>query len=705
MKNLIKLLQVQFDTMCLTGKLFRSNVSGEDLWNAYLKAFLPENNKVFRDPESSEHNCNHCKNFIRRYGDIVAINNDGDLVSMFDVNASEEYDKPMKKLSEMLKTSKIANVFFETFDGLNSLPYEKCNITNSVFALGIPVNYKQYTAVETAKFGVVNDKDVYSFHHFAINIPADFVDKTGKSIAAIMGEYSSNYDVFKRTMEEISVDSLILTRDLINQDSLMNSTKHLSVLNEFIDLRKEYNGKDTWLWIKSYELGGKSKLINSSIGEFIKMVNEGENLDIACLKYNKMVDPTNYMKATAPITEAQKRRFVDEITELGLEQSFIRRLATLDDIKASEILHKDIDKATNTQISIFDGLKTTKSRYKRSEFDRVDEVHIDKFMSDILPTLSGGGIEVYLEPKHSGNLCNITMPVNKDAKNFFKYNSGFNVTFNGNLAGKSEIKEAVKTAGGKVDGVLRFSIMWSGDGVDNSDLDAHCCEPNNIEIDFRSPRSHRTDGNLDIDIRNPLLEMPKGAVENITYPSLNKMVNGTYKFFIHQYASRNSRGFKAEIEFDGELYSYEYNVPVHGNVAVANVTFKNGKFSIEHELPPIEGIGSFSELWSLEPNNFHKVNLVCLSPNYWNDDKVGNKYFMFMLQGAKNPNKVRGFHNEHILPELLQHHKRCLDYFGNVTLCDPIDNQLAGLGFNATVRDELIVKLTGTFKRVIKIKF
>ena len=71
MENFNKLIQAQFDKMCKTGKLFRSKVTGQEVWDKYIESF--EDDPIFRDPESSSHNCNLCKNFIRRYGNIIAI--------------------------------------------------------------------------------------------------------------------------------------------------------------------------------------------------------------------------------------------------------------------------------------------------------------------------------------------------------------------------------------------------------------------------------------------------------------------------------------------------------------------------------------------------------------------------------------------------------------------------------------------------------
>ena len=54
-------------------------------------------------------------------------------------------------------------------------------------------------------------------------------------------------------------------------------------------------------------------------------------------------------------------------------------------------------------------------------------------------------------------------------------------------------------------------------------------------------------------------------------------MNGNYKFWVNQYRARNSKGFKVEIEFDGEIYSYSYNKPLKQseNIDIASVNFSN----------------------------------------------------------------------------------------------------------------------------------
>lgn len=701
MKNLTTLLQTQFNKMCATGKLFRSEISGRQVWDVYLKAFITDDNPIFRDPESTVHNCNHCNSFIRRYGNIVAIDEHFELITIFDVICEEEYQNSLNEMSKLLKSSKIENVFFETFNDLNSLPYESCNMSQESYKLGTDKNVKRYTKEEAMLYGVVKPNEIKTFHHFSLQLNKEFVKNTRKSIESIMADYRSVNDVFERGMREISLDTLKLVRDLIIQGSLLNGDAHLSKIETFTTFKTFYDKlaedqKLNWVWQTSYNLS-IAKFRNELIGVLCVELSEGKEINEACRTWNKRVDPANYMKAKAPITANQIKMAEAFVVSHGYVESFNRRFAIIDDIKVNEILHSNIGDNKIKTISLFDNVKTTSSRHKRNEFKGIEEVSINKFMSDILPTCSS--VEVYLENKHEGNLVSLTTSNDETAKQIFKWNNVYSWTNKGNLAGKSEIKEAVKLAGGKIDGCLNARLAWNSEGGnDSSDLDIWCKEPNGRKIGYSSTKSPQ--GRLDVDNTNP---HGKLAVENITHSNIEKMQEGVYKYWINQYSARNSQGFKAEIEFDGNIFEYSYNHAVSGNVQFAEVTLKNGEFSIRHILPSTT---SSKEIYGLETKEFHKVNLMCLSPNHWDENNIGNKHYFFMLEGCKADSSIRSFHSENLIPELAQHRK-VLEVLGTTNMLETVDakEQLSGISFNATVRGEVILKLSGTFKRIIKVKF
>lgn len=700
--------------MCATGKLFRASVDGNAIWQLYLSSFVQD--PIFRDPASTAHTCNLCNNFIRRYGNIVALDENFNLMTIFDIEVEGEYLPVVKNLSFQIKGAAIKSVFFESHLELATLSYEPQTKNREVYRLGIAKNVKRYAQAEADLYpGTVTANEVISFHHLHLDLPHRFVIKNNESIESLNAKYTSAKEVFQRGMQEIPLDTLQLVRDLILQGSLLDGTPHLSKVERMIELKVEYdslNGKfnmDNWCWATTYNLP-IAKFRNELIGTLCVELAEGVELNKACQTWNQRVDPVNYMKVKSPITQRQ----IDEAMKFTVDNdyvdSFNRRLATLDDINVSEILHSNIGTGEIKNVTIFDKLKPTAStRHKRSEFEGVEEIHIDKFMTDILPTCTS--VEAFLTNVHEGYMVNLTTPINKESKPIFKWDNNYSWTFSGNLAGKSQIKEAVKLAGGKVDGVLNFRLAWNdSDKTDNSDLDAWASEPNGTKIgfstDYRKDRGRNGNdrtpysGQLDVDNTSPNGKM---AVENITWKDKSKMANGVYKVWVHQYRAHNSQGFKAEIEVDGETYLYSYDQSVNGSIQVAEITLANGEFSVKHLLPEMGN--SSREIYNLETNKFHKVNLVCLSPNHWGKNQVGNKHYLFMLEECHTKNKIRTFHNENLKADLLEHHRKVMDVLGNQCSTSGDNKQLAGLGFNATVRDELIVRLSGSHKRVVRLKF
>ncbi len=222
-----KKIQEKFAEMSKTGKLFRVELTGQQIWDLYIGSFEKENNPVFRDPNSTSKNCNHCNNFIRRYGNIVAIDENYGIITMFDFDADNEFKNTAKVLSKMIKSSKIIEVFFETFNELNSLPYESCSKSSTIFQLGVANNPKRYTKEESEKFGVVKPNEIRTFNHMHLFLSKQFVDTSNDSVESIMGNYRDAKNVFQRAMETISEDTFKLVKDLINQGSLLDGATHL----------------------------------------------------------------------------------------------------------------------------------------------------------------------------------------------------------------------------------------------------------------------------------------------------------------------------------------------------------------------------------------------------------------------------------------------------------------------------------------------
>ena len=700
------MLQEQFMKMCATGRLFRSKVTGDQIWQAYMRGFGED--PIFRDPKSSVHNCNQCKHFFHRYGNIVAIAKDFSIITMYDGETTDEYRESFRKMSELLKSAPIEDVFVETFTYLNQAVYAHVTKNDVMFALNLDHTVKRYTKEEAEKFGVVKPNETRTFNHFCVSVPKRFIHFGNETVEALQARLRENKKIFKRGLEEIPADTMQLVIDLIDQGSLLNGDTHKFKVVDFLRMSKSYAKlseaeKDNWCWVFGCDYP-YARFKNELIGILCTELAQGKELNAACQDWNVRIDPKNYMKATAPIT----RKMIDNakafLAENGYEDSFNRRCATMDDIRVCDILHANVGDGTVKPVSILDGLKPTATRHKRSEFDGVEVVSIEKFMKDILPGCTS--VEAFLLNSHQNNFVTLTTPVNKDSKPIFKWGNNFGWTYNGNLAGKSEIKETVKAAGGFVNAPFRFSIMWNEDGRSIVDLDAHAIEPTGTEIFFGSHNISRHNpktslgGCLDVDMINPR----DVGVENIFWNEPERIKDGEYRFFIENYNGGRNSGAKAEIAFGDEVFTYLVDHEIMSPVDIATVHIKNGAIDhIEQSKYLVDSNATSKEIYGLETNQFHKVNLVCLSPNHW-DGAFGNKHYFFMLEGAKAPEAIRGFHNEFLIPELLEHRK-VMEVLGATLKVESTDKQLSGIGFNATVRDEVVLRLQGSHKRVIKVQF
>lgn len=663
------LINKQFNEIS-QGSMFTANCDSDVLYDLYLDSFPVGTNEIYR--ERREYDCSTCRHFIKKLGGVVAIQ-DGKIKTVWDVETNDHTFQPVvEALAEYVRSCKISGVFF-----------------TSDSRIGV---------AETREKA---ENGVRTWTHFYADIPSELRVRSGE-VNTRIAEANATAQVFKRSLETISLESVDTVLELISQGSLYRAEEWKSVLLKFrrflVDFQKS-NQKDLFAWEFASQAGAViGRIRNHSIGTLLVDISENVDLETAVRKYEAIMAPANYKRPKAIFTKKMLDDAKRKVEEMGYLPSLPRRFARLSDISVNNILFANRN-VRPVMKDVFGELEQEVAMNPK-KFSRVEEIPISKFVDDVLPTAKE--VSVLLENRHSKNLVSLITAKDEAALTMFKWNNPFSWAYTGNIA-DSDIRENVKSAGGKVDGVLRFSIQWNDVDADYSDLDAHCVLPNGTSIYYLHRADRYSLGELDVDIRFPDDQVP--AVENITWPSISKMPVGDYCFFVHCFANRgNKNGFRAEVAFGGEIYLFDYRKPMKQNerVDVAIVHFDGEKFSITEKLP---STNTPKEVWGLSTGQFVPVSTIMYSPNYWDEQEgIGNKHYFFMLNGCVNPDHPNGFFNEYLKNELLPH-KRVFEALGSKMAVEDDPEQLSGVGFSSTQRNDIVVKVKGATERTLRIKF
>lgn len=673
------LFSKNFETVTNGRVLFETDADKDRLWEIYLNSFPEGTNPIYK--VRREYDCSCCRHFLKNIGHTVYIDDDMNVRSICEFDTGSDVFQPvMDAVAAYVKS---------------------CKITGRYLSNESAVGTEHSTSMG-------DDGRVETFRHFYVKLPNMLNVHPYNTIGTAKGQFNATHDVFKRSMDEIGMEAIDTVLELIRSNTLYKGEEWLSNISDLRKHKMAYeqlstDKRENYCWALTYTVGPVlGRIRNHSIGVLLTDISDGMDLDAAVRRYEAIVAPANYKRPKAIFTKKMLEEAQKKVAEMGYMDSLPRRFATLDDISVNNILfsNKDAAKRIINGGNVFDSMMSD-VKVDPKRFSRVEEIGIEKFISDVLPRATE--VEAYVENRHAQNMVSLIAPVNKEAKSMFKWDNGFSWAYAGNMT-DSEIRENVKMAGGKVDGVLRFSIQWNdGKDHDQNDLDAHCIEENGEHIYYAHSVSVRTRGNLDVDITHPV--PGKAAVENITWPDKRRMALGDYRFLVNCFAYRGGQsGFRAEIEFDGQVYRYDYVKPhTHGYVNVATVTLHpDGHFSIKEHLPSQM---SNREIWGVKSNQFVPVSVVMYSPNYWDEQTgIGHRHYMFMLKGCVNPENPNGFYNEFLKNELMEH-KRVFEALGGRMAVEDAPDQLSGLGFSSTKRNDLIVKVKGATERVMKIKF
>lgn len=640
-------------------ELYVVDVDGDTLYQHYLESFPEGTNPILISRTS--HDCSTCKNFIRNLGNVVAIK-DNKLVSVWNLtDVPFPYDQVAQKLNDLIISSTITKVF----------------------------RTKESKYGNQTTYNLGENNEVKRWNHFYGTVNRRH--KTN-SVGEAVGAIDSAMGVFKRGLEELSMSAFDTVIELIENNSIYRGQEHLKSIREFSKVKRQYEKldaaqKNIFVWENINNPAARFR--NTVIGTLVTDLSDGVDLEKAVRSFESKVAPTNYKRPTALITPSMVKEAMKTIQQLDLESALDRRFARMSDITINNVLWADSSAKSLMKSSVESALMEATVKYTVSK-EKATKIAIDDFVKNILPTASS--MEMFVSGQHFNKFVSITAPAHENSGKLFKWNNDFGWSYDGNIT--DSIKERVKKAGGNVSADLRVSLSW----FNYDDLDLHAEEPGGNHIYFGNKR-----GILDVDM-NAGGGHSREPVENLAW---NTPRDGKYKIWVNQFSKRETSGigFVIEIENNGSVSQYSFNKSVTGNVNVGTLTVKKGvivEFDISKSLT---GGGISQEKWGISSEKFVKVQTLMNSPNYWDDNEIGNKHWFFILGGCKNDAPTRGIYNE-FLNSNLEKHRKVFEVLGDRTKCQPADDQLSGIGFSSTQQSSATVRVkTNTRQQTFEICF
>lgn len=662
-------------------ELYRLNVPGQDVWDCYLASFPAGANPIFKT--KTQHDGSYDRHFVRDVGNVVAVTANGDYMSIWGASGlNTPYAEVCTRVSELLVSCQIANLFRTKETSIGHMP----NVAQR------------------------SDGTTERFNHFLVDVAARHRIPSSTTVDTVLGEARTRAELFQRGLEEIKLQALETVLDLIEQKTLYRGDEFETSVRMFQKLQRDYIGatlvgKNTNAFIWQNLDSPAARLRNTAIGTLLTDLSEGVEFERALKAFEQKVAPTNYKRPTAAITPKMITSALGTLQELGLESALERRFATISDINVNNVIWVD----NSSRAAMKGGLSDLLMKEVKVSANKIAPnaavISADDFMRKILPKAES--LEVFFANQFQSNLMSLTAPVHADAPPLFKWDNNFAWSYNGNIA-DSEMRRAVQAKGGRVDGVFRFSHSWNYAKRNTSLMDLHVFLPgssirdddpindfygNEYHVGWNHRRHTPSGGVQDVDFT---AEAPVGyvPVENITFPDMAKLKDGKYICKIHNWRFRTPTegGFKAEIEFGGQVFQYECTRPLKHKewMTVAVVTLANGAFTIEHKMP---SQASSQNRWGVNTEQFVKVRTVMNSPNHWDGRMTGNKHVFFILDGCLNDEPTRGIYNEFLRPEL-EPHRKVFEILGNKTKCEVQPEQLSGLGFSSTKRESVLFKVS-----------
>lgn len=634
----------------LNPNFVRLGISNDYIWEAYLEGFA--------NSDKQYHNCDSCRSFLTRFGKCATVV-DGKLHYVLDVQTNEDYQPSVDKMMSFLKEAPIEG-FYLTKEPSYS---KKSNITSNGSAHGPGVTFK----------------------HLYVDFQESCPLLSRPDGPAEAGKRNEAVEVLKRASIELHVAHVDALLELHGDKMLPRGTQYVGMLNKLRHFLINHKQNPLCFYEKDFDLS-LYMVWNSAIGTFLRDLASGKDMLKALHSYGAMVDGANYKRPKSIVTTKQVDQAKETLEAAGCLQSLYRRHATAADIDINNCLY--VNAHDGALDDVFGDMKKEVTE-DPGKYINSPEMAFSDFVGNIDKYSS---VKVLFTNNLREHTLNLLTAVDPKSPFLFPWNNPFSIAYAGNFA--DSVKERVKRAGGKVDGILRCSLAWKN----TDDLDIHVYTPKGNHIYYGNKDTGGGSLDVDMNVRNPVTN----AVENIIFDDLNSIQEGKYKVVVNNYTLRtkSDQGYTIEVESDGR--THEFNSITNPNASrshtVIEFTWTKAKgLTIAGQ----KSIPKVLDHWGVKTNRFYDVEHIMFSPNYWSDYEKGNRHVIFTIPEMRNDEKVRPFFNEFLDPQLVKHNKRAFEVLGSRLLIEPSDSQLAGIGFSDAKDNFIVVSFVENGKRRI----
>jgi hypothetical protein len=268
-KEFRDLLRSHFKEMTDGGRpLFVVHDEPGELWNTYIESFPKGTNETFRS--NREFDCHECRRFICLMGNVVVINDDYTLSSLWDFEVPEDTPKfgpVVGALSRFVHCNEVVGPFLSVEPGIGR---EKT-------------------------FHMIADGHVEAWDHFHVSLPAWVRRDSQKIVNKERGTISTSRHTLQRAVEEITGEAICAVLELIESNSLYRDAQWKMFVQELRDIQTQYADcpdefQNNFLWFHSGHNSARiSHIRDSSIGTLLVDLSAGMAVDEAVRRFEAVM--------------------------------------------------------------------------------------------------------------------------------------------------------------------------------------------------------------------------------------------------------------------------------------------------------------------------------------------------------------------------------------------------------------------------------